>query len=567
MSRIRLLFAPENVGIADRIRSALAASGYDASPDDGPAAAALVVWSPAARASQSILAAARAALARRALIPVALGKSPPPPSFEHVWPMDLSGWNGRDDDPRWRFVLDEVDLAVRRGGTVESGGSPSGASPAEPKAPARKATLTPAPQDDTPDLEDFFAEPAPYQTRTQPGPRVPAAAMLAGLGLLAVVGGGAYLAGRQGAVDPLAGAAGNSAPANPPVIAFVQPEDQPTDDLSDAADGAAAPAGANAAVMDEADRAEDPKFPKSPGLELDEQVSTEVTDDYLPPAEALREGASEEGDITLTTPAFPTADAPTGPNVEETAPPSPKSGSVTVASADAVPVGGEQGIPVFDPIADLASSATRAEEVETASFGRYFRDCVDCPDMAEIASEPSGPGAFAIGVREVTFAQWRACVAAGACPPIAAAPTPGGDALPVIKVSYADALSYVEWLSTKTGVRYRLPSEAEWDQASGGAPPDAAKANVTGPVVRQRTVPVGSFSPNAFGLYDTAGNVWEWTMACWQVSGEDDPCKTRVIKGGAFDTPIDVLKSADRAPAPVDSRRVNTGFRVARDLN
>ncbi|NJM33636.1 MAG: murein biosynthesis integral membrane protein MurJ, partial [Rhodomicrobium sp.] len=80
-----------------------------------PAAAALVIWSHASASSKPILSAARSALARRVLVPVALGKTPPPPSFEHLWPMDLAGWNGRPDDPRWKFVLDELELATRRG--------------------------------------------------------------------------------------------------------------------------------------------------------------------------------------------------------------------------------------------------------------------------------------------------------------------------------------------------------------------------------------------------------------------------------------------------------------------
>ncbi|HBK90194.1 MAG TPA: hypothetical protein DDZ68_00840 [Parvularcula sp.] len=115
MSKVRLLFAPENTGFADTLASALALSGYDASTDDDPAAAALVVWSQSSAVSKPILSAARSALARRVLVPVALGKTPPPPSFEHLWPMDLAGWNGRPDDPRWKFVLDELELATRRG--------------------------------------------------------------------------------------------------------------------------------------------------------------------------------------------------------------------------------------------------------------------------------------------------------------------------------------------------------------------------------------------------------------------------------------------------------------------
>ncbi|MEZ5920876.1 MAG: SUMF1/EgtB/PvdO family nonheme iron enzyme [Parvularculaceae bacterium] len=116
MSNIQLLFAPENTAFAETLASALAAQGYEVSADKNrPASAALVIWSPAAARSKPLLAAARHALSRRVLVPVALDEGAPPPSFDGVRPMDLDGWNGGEDDPRWRFVLDELALATGRG--------------------------------------------------------------------------------------------------------------------------------------------------------------------------------------------------------------------------------------------------------------------------------------------------------------------------------------------------------------------------------------------------------------------------------------------------------------------
>jgi formylglycine-generating enzyme required for sulfatase activity len=186
-----------------------------------------------------------------------------------------------------------------------------------------------------------------------------------------------------------------------------------------------------------------------------------------------------------------------------------------------------------DPIAELAWTST-ADAAESESFGSYFRDCVDCPDMAEIRKD--GAGAYALGVREVTNAQWRACVAEGGCPPIAG----GADASPVTGASYVDARAFVAWLSGKTGVAYRLPSEGEWDAAAEGAPASGT-------------------APNPLGLYNMADARIEWTEECWTPDGiaaaAEGACAARVLKG------------SDRDAAPAGERRRDAGFRVARDLN
>ena len=143
--------------------------------------------------------------------------------------------------------------------------------------------------------------------------------------------------------------------------------------------------------------------------------------------------------------------------------------------------------------------------------------------------------AFALGQTAVTFDQWDACVADGGC---TLSPGDGGwgrGDRPVINVSWDDAKEYVTWLSYRTGRQYRLPSESEWeweyatragttDRFNTGDCISTELANFNGPgfaqgctlgVLRARTLPVGSFAPNAFGLYDTHGNVWEWVQDCW----------------------------------------------------
>lgn len=188
----------------------------------------------------------------------------------------------------------------------------------------------------------------------------------------------------------------------------------------------------------------------------------------------------------------------------------------------------------------------------------FFTDCRRCPEMAALpggtvvmgAAEGEAPAAadptrpdwkeaseqpqvgvtlrpFAIGRFEVTFAQWDACVEAGGC-----AHTPddegwGRGARPVIHLSWDDARAYAAWLSQRTGHRYRLPTESEWEHAARGGTVTARwwGDGLDGEYVacdgcgtrwdRRSTAPVGSFPANPFGLHDVIGNVAEMVEDCW----------------------------------------------------
>jgi formylglycine-generating enzyme required for sulfatase activity len=181
---------------------------------------------------------------------------------------------------------------------------------------------------------------------------------------------------------------------------------------------------------------------------------------------------------------------------------------------------------------------------------------------------------------------------------------PQSDRHPVVNVSYNDALAYLSWLSAKEGKRYRLPTEAEWEYANraGGAtrysgtndPADLPKfaraidlsrhpdfGHVQSLIIEPDDptafpAPVGSLAPNAWGLYDMHGNVWEW-VADWYgedyyaVSPVDDPQgpasgDTRVRRGGAWNSFPIWLRSSFRNINTPESRCLNLGFRVARDL-
>ena len=162
------------------------------------------------------------------------------------------------------------------------------------------------------------------------------------------------------------------------------------------------------------------------------------------------------------------------------------------------------------------------------------------------------------------------------------------DAHPVVCVNWQNAKAYVSWLSRETGNAYRLPSESEWEYAaragtitrySWGNQIGHNRANCNGCGSRwddEKTAPVGSFAPNAFGLYDMHGNVWEWVEDCWNDSYYGAPsggepwtsgdCTNRVLRGGSWANLPRILRSAYRVRNSSSFRDVIYGFRVARTL-
>jgi hypothetical protein len=123
MSEVCILHAADSEGFARKVAAQLAADGYsvvrrDAAPPKGVARlgdAVIVIWSDAMLAAAAMIDSARRALARRILVPVAVGDVLPPASFAHLLPIDMKDWSGDIEDPRWQFVREEVDLARRRG--------------------------------------------------------------------------------------------------------------------------------------------------------------------------------------------------------------------------------------------------------------------------------------------------------------------------------------------------------------------------------------------------------------------------------------------------------------------
>lgn len=173
---------------------------------------------------------------------------------------------------------------------------------------------------------------------------------------------------------------------------------------------------------------------------------------------------------------------------------------------------------------------------------------------------------------------------------------------PVVCVSWVDAKTYIKWLSGKTGKEYRLLTESEWEYVARAGTktafhtgktisPEEANydawnwtygsnrgySKLTRKIWRGRTVSVGSFGANNFGLHDVHGNVWEWVEDCWNGNYTGSPndgsawlsgdCSLRVLRGGAWLGWAGNMRSARRAMESSRYRGSNVGFRVARTLN
>ena len=163
---------------------------------------------------------------------------------------------------------------------------------------------------------------------------------------------------------------------------------------------------------------------------------------------------------------------------------------------------------------------------------------------------------------------------------------------PVIYISWLDATAYAKWLSKQTGQQYRLPTEAQWEYAARAGTNtkywwgnDLGKNRAAcdgcgakwGWDAKRMTAPVGSFAANPFGLYDTAGNVWEWTCSEYEnrYKGKEMKCLSKnrsnddslfVLRGGSWFIDAVRARSANRFRFQRAVRSRNDGARLARIL-
>ena len=266
------------------------------------------------------------------------------------------------------------------------------------------------------------------------------------------------------------------------------------------------------------------------------------------------------------------------------------------------------GPPITPEKADKDAARRDALSVQPGS-GQSFRDrlangqpCPTCPEMVVVpngkftmGSPDSEPGrdddevqvsvsiakSFAVGKFAVTRIEFAAFVEEtghktdGGCYTWSGSERKLQANNPVVCVNWNDANAYAEWLSSKTGKTYRLLSEAEREYVTRagtttpfwwGTSITPQFANYNGDFLyagggskgeyRQRTVPVDSFEPNPWGLYNVHGNAWEWTEDCWNASNSGNPgngsarttgdCRLRVLRGGSWVDLPQNLRSASR---------------------
>jgi len=208
-------------------------------------------------------------------------------------------------------------------------------------------------------------------------------------------------------------------------------------------------------------------------------------------------------------------------------------------------------------------------------------------DFEKPVHSVSIPKPFAMGRFQITFEEYDRFASA------TSRPLPndrgwGRGRQPVINVSWEDAVEYSKWLSEQTDKQYRLPTESEWEYAARAGTETAywwgneitpGMANFAGTDNSwdgKQTSPVGSFKPNPFGLYDTAGNVWESVQDSWHENYKGAPTDgsaweekddgQRVIRGGSWGSRPGTLRSSNRGRGNAGSGSGRLGFRLAQDL-
>lgn len=286
-----------------------------------------------------------------------------------------------------------------------------------------------------------------------------------------------------------------------------------------------------------------------------------------------------------------------------------------------------------DRYVDLPGQAPQMVVIPTGSFGMGAPDGEEGQSGAETPRHEVTIGkGFALSRSEVTVGQFREFVRASGYQPDSvklggasvydersgalrddpdatwqsdyAGRAASDERLPVVNVSWNDAKAYMDWLSKRTGKRYRLPSEAEFEYALrggtttkywwGNGTPTRKVENLTGAGDRSQSgrrwsnafekyrdgywgpAPVMSFEANPFGLYDIDGNVSEWVMDCWHDSYVRAPvdgsawvnpgCSSRVVRGGSWGSSPDQVRSAYRQGADGSVRSGRVGFRALREL-
>ncbi len=270
---------------------------------------------------------------------------------------------------------------------------------------------------------------------------------------------------------------------------------------------------------------------------------------------------------------------------------------------------GQRGF-IFGQLIRPKAKPEAAPKIEEAALpvaraAGTIKDCEHCPEMVQIPAGSFVMGSdgghwsekpahrvtiakpFALAKYELTVGQWQACVDAGACQSMPNMQDVTANS-PIHNVSWNEVQGYLTWLRKVTGQAYRLPSEAEWEYAARagtktrywwGETVGTGNADCDGcggKWDRKAPLPVGSYAPNPFGLYDMSGGVMEWVADCWNPDHSGAPadarartdgdCTQRVLRGGSWRHDQSYSTVTSRLSYDASVRYYTNGVRLARDL-
>jgi formylglycine-generating enzyme required for sulfatase activity len=577
------------------------------------AGAVVVLWSKRSANSKWVRAEATVGERSSTLVPALIEECDRPVRFELVQTADLTRWKGDRNDPNWQAFMQDIETAISRRAAKGKPpvGKPGSSAPAQaagagPEAASIETTFWNSVKDgsERSDFEAYLeryphghfaalaknriaaidrARPARPQTGPSAASRPPQSAAQARPTAQPVQQRQAPAQQRAAAPPPQRQVEEAKGGANIFLIggiavtllalaggAMFALNRSPADNVQTPATAAEAETEAAPPAAPQA-----PPSDPSAGVVLGPPAEMAASDDAAAPSPAEGEAAAAEdvfaeaittGDAQSTdAPGFAEADGETITEAEPT----------TAAPAPAV-----------EPARHVATPAAPGK-VKT------FRDCDACPLMARIEKgsfvmgSPAGEagrngyegpqrtveiGEFAIGVYEVTQAEWTACAAAGAC----AAKRSDEPLKPVLGVSWREAKAYADWLSTTTKRSYRLPSEAEWEYAARGGTTSAYWWGETidrSKVATGAAKPVGSLEANGYGLHDVLSNAREWVEDCYVNTYAGAPadgsaikagdCSRRVIRGGAWSSAAADMRVANRSRIDQSVRPLYMGVRIA----
>jgi formylglycine-generating enzyme required for sulfatase activity/class 3 adenylate cyclase len=262
------------------------------------------------------------------------------------------------------------------------------------------------------------------------------------------------------------------------------------------------------------------------------------------------------------------------PGVKEAAPVPPPAPAAMQPAPQPSPAAKTAAVPTAPP----PSTPVREPEMVALQGGSFSMGSNDDASERPIHRVTVKP--FAIGKYPVTVREWNACAEAKACGFTAS----GKDETAVTNVSWSDAKKYVAWLADATKKPYRLPSEAEWEFAARGGTQTKywwgdqiqqgmAGCKDCGDAGAEQPARVGSFKPNAFGLYDMGGGVDQWVEDCWHKTYQGAPtdgsawvggdCSSHVIRSGSWKNDARYVRPSNRDSYDTNVRYPTHGLRVA----